>query len=208
MKHKRHSAKKSTVKHRRFTSTKHTRKNPPPQFYNTLESLIGKEVTVYSKSDLGYFHIIGVLEKMGHLQYQVKNSIIKIRLGQVIVLGQVRFRLNIITKIYENNIELRSSTKQELRSGDTTYSRGISHRIDFTEKLDNLKNINNIKINFNMYIVTESINAPFVYAKLKYNRKDNIFYAGTPDTKNFVSFKPEAIVDFHGIPYSGVYINI
>lgn len=181
------------------------KKNPPPQFFEELENLVDKEVMVYFQSDLGYFHIIGILEKWASLLYGVKNIICKYQHGITtgLVLGRVKFNLKMIGNIKGNKIQLRSARMQELEHRVTALT-------DLTKNLSNIKYINTININQNMYSFSEAIpnGFPLIHAKLKYNKKDDIFYAGTPDTKNFVNFKPNAVVGVIGIPYSVIHINI
>lgn len=177
------------------------RKNPPPLYYKELEKLLSKEVIVQSGSDLGYFHIIGKLEKYtdGHgILYKVENSKMIRSWGKWII-AQVKFNLHLIENLNDNNITLKSTKL------DKIFHASID---EIALNVMNFKKINGIFINTGLFM-DNGLDGPFIKTgNLKFNKTKNIFYTGTKDTKNFVWFKEEAISGTMGVwPSVNLHIN-
>lgn len=159
------------------------RKNPAPQFHNELKELIGKEVTVRFRDQNGFFSITGKLE-----YGSIKNRFYVINDKSTIV-STIDFNLRFV-----ENIKILSSGNFIDLIPSPYHDYGDFLMFKDVEKFINAQIF--VFINKKMYDI-EGLPLPFVIGKLKYNKKDKLFYIQSSDHEIQISFVIEAVRWIH-----------
>lgn len=149
------------------------RKNPPPQFFKQLIKLVNSNVRIQLGSDYGFFAVSGNLHQFG--------SIYTIKFFDKNISFEILFKIALIENILSNIIILKSIPYKRLPNN-------LDHQqlIGFINK--------NISININTYYFQDfGIPESYLYAKLKYDKKQNLFYVLNKDSSIFLRFKLEAV---------------
>jgi hypothetical protein len=155
------------------------KRNPSPQFHDQLKDLLGIEVTVRFRNNTGFFSVTGELNEDGHNGYVVIGT-------DNTMMGVIRFNLRII-----ESVKVLSSGNFINLIPSTYHDYGTFYYLDDALRFIN-KNIL-IEVNTKMYKMQGLPASPYIRGKLKYNKKDQLFYIQSSNHNIQVSFVFEAI---------------
>lgn len=170
-------------------------KNPSPELYKKLSSLIGQTVLVTFKTECSFVQVEGKLEKQYHNIYEVYDP------NDKNYLNIIAFNQMDVIKIHNNTIIISPSSNVEKY---TIFNRSLNEIRDGINEFVNEKK--NVMVIFPFPFSNSSENSR-IRGILKYNKSDDIYYIKNKDFKSLVNFGIECVEDYSYASRS-IYIEI
>lgn len=172
------------MKNKRY-NTKRARKNPPPQIYKELLSLVGTETTARIISDNGMLSITGPLKLSSKGIFHIIVDEIRGGLTKQSYEGRIYFDVGKIIKITGNIIDLQPSPSPKPPSE-------ILQEIKKQKLTEVINKDTTLNINQKFYGSGDYF-FPTIRGKLKYNSKDDLYYVRNGKLTIMCAFKISAV---------------